>query len=445
MSSEWSKNPKGCMYIPPDKLQTLKAYKYRASDFSLLANHVMCHFWSALIQWFPRWLAPNLITLIGFGFIVFGWAAMVAFCPDLEGQAPAWVYAANSICVFVYQTMDALDGKQARRTGSSSPLGELFDHGCDAMTAAFLVLTMVTTLQLGAGWHSFVFVHATLVGFYLAQWEDFHTHCLQLGYINVTEFQWASILIYAGTAYFSPSIWADTVTITVPSLLQPVALSTLNYVSAAWIPLATITAKTGFAFGLAGEGGLSITFLPKDAFLWFSVVMGSVTVFNNLYSVFSKCLFSPRGSEYSHISLYRVVTTLLPLTISFFGAIVWAANSPSDILHTHCHLFLLGLGFLYCNMVGRIIIARIFSMEVNKVLGSPLLVLIGALLGPLSCPPEYELLYLYALAAFYILSYLHFCLSVIHCLCDFLKIRCLVIPTDASRALKKESKHHKSH
>lgn len=27
------------------------------------------------------------------------------------------------------QTFDAVDGKQARRTNSSSPLGELFDHG----------------------------------------------------------------------------------------------------------------------------------------------------------------------------------------------------------------------------------------------------------------------------------------------------------------------------
>jgi hypothetical protein len=29
----------------------------------------------------------------------------------------------------MYQTLDALDGKQARRTKTSSPLGELFDHG----------------------------------------------------------------------------------------------------------------------------------------------------------------------------------------------------------------------------------------------------------------------------------------------------------------------------
>ena len=30
--------------------------------------------------------------------------------------------------LFLYTSFDAVDGKQARRTGSSSPLGELFDH-----------------------------------------------------------------------------------------------------------------------------------------------------------------------------------------------------------------------------------------------------------------------------------------------------------------------------
>jgi phosphatidylglycerophosphate synthase len=39
-----------------------------------------------------------------------------------------------SIGLFVYQSLDAIDGKQARRTNSSSPLGELFDHGCDAIS-----------------------------------------------------------------------------------------------------------------------------------------------------------------------------------------------------------------------------------------------------------------------------------------------------------------------
>ena len=41
---------------------------------------------------------------------------------------------ALAITMFLYQTLDAIDGKQARRTGSSNALGELFDHGCDSLS-----------------------------------------------------------------------------------------------------------------------------------------------------------------------------------------------------------------------------------------------------------------------------------------------------------------------
>lgn len=49
-------------------------------------------------------------------------------------QAPRWTFMLCAIGLFVYQSLDAIDGKQARRTDSSSPLGELFDHGCDSIS-----------------------------------------------------------------------------------------------------------------------------------------------------------------------------------------------------------------------------------------------------------------------------------------------------------------------
>lgn len=49
-------------------------------------------------------------------------------------QAPLWAYLLCAVGLFVYQSLDAIDGKQARRTNSSSPLGELFDHGCDSLS-----------------------------------------------------------------------------------------------------------------------------------------------------------------------------------------------------------------------------------------------------------------------------------------------------------------------
>lgn len=49
--------------------------------------------------------------------------------PTLDQDCPGWVYLSWSIGLFLYQTFDACDGAQARRTRQSGPLGELFDHG----------------------------------------------------------------------------------------------------------------------------------------------------------------------------------------------------------------------------------------------------------------------------------------------------------------------------
>lgn len=59
---------------------------------------------------------------------------------QLPPQAPRWMYFMCAVGVFVYQTLDAIDGKQARRTKTNNPLGELFDHGCDAISTFIVVL-----------------------------------------------------------------------------------------------------------------------------------------------------------------------------------------------------------------------------------------------------------------------------------------------------------------
>ena len=42
-----------------------------------------------------------------------------------------------------------MDGKQARRINKSSPLGMLFDHGCDALTTSLLAISGGTIVGLG--------------------------------------------------------------------------------------------------------------------------------------------------------------------------------------------------------------------------------------------------------------------------------------------------------
>lgn len=56
--------------------------------------------------------------------------------PNFDQPMPTWIYYSCAIGLWLYSTFDNVDGKQARRTNSSSPLGELFDHGCDALNCS---------------------------------------------------------------------------------------------------------------------------------------------------------------------------------------------------------------------------------------------------------------------------------------------------------------------
>ncbi|KAF2547389.1 hypothetical protein F2Q70_00023021 [Brassica cretica] len=71
---------------------------------------------------------PNMITLMGFMFLVTSSLLGYIYSPQLDSPPPRWVHFEHGSLLFLYQTFDAVDGKQARRTNSSSPLGELFDH-----------------------------------------------------------------------------------------------------------------------------------------------------------------------------------------------------------------------------------------------------------------------------------------------------------------------------
>lgn len=65
-----------------------------------------------------------------------------------------------------------LDGKQARRTSSSSPLGELFDHGCDSISTVMVAVSTCVSVQFGS--HPtmmFIEVFAVYALFYCAHWQ----------------------------------------------------------------------------------------------------------------------------------------------------------------------------------------------------------------------------------------------------------------------------------
>ena len=104
--------------------------------------------------------------------------------PTLDQDCPPWVYVSWGIGLFLYQSFDAVDGTQARRTRQSGPLGELFDHGVDACNTMLEVLLFAAAMNLGQGWYTVLTLFGALFTFYVQTWDEYFTHQLTLGIIS---------------------------------------------------------------------------------------------------------------------------------------------------------------------------------------------------------------------------------------------------------------------
>jgi len=180
-------------------LQGLDEYKYKSGEYTFCDNLLNNHVWTPLSNLVPLWMAPNLITLLGTGFIVFAFILQVYYCPDLgeNTEPPQWVCGVILLCEILYQTFDAIDGKQARRTGTSSPLGQLFDHGCDSFVVTFVVLMTTTTLGCGVNLTTMLAMFSVQVSFWFSQFGEYHLHIMQhqAAGMGVTEAQIGSMSI----------------------------------------------------------------------------------------------------------------------------------------------------------------------------------------------------------------------------------------------------------
>ncbi|VDL77498.1 unnamed protein product [Nippostrongylus brasiliensis] len=132
-----------------EELFRLSEHRYSAVDTSWLSELGMKAYWEWAVEFYPLWLAPNLITLIGLAINLVSILILCHYCPTAREEAPSWAYSFSALSLFVYQTLDATDGKQARRTGAASPLGELFDHGCDSISQVFVTLNVAYAMRLG--------------------------------------------------------------------------------------------------------------------------------------------------------------------------------------------------------------------------------------------------------------------------------------------------------
>ncbi|XP_018106716.1 cholinephosphotransferase 1 isoform X1 [Xenopus laevis] len=193
--------------LSAQQLKKLEEHKYSASGRSLVEPPMQVY-WNWLVEKVPLWLAPNTITMVGLLLNVLSTLILVCYCPTATEGAPFWTYLLCAIGLFVYQSLDAIDGKQARRTNSSSPLGEMFDHGCDSISIVFVNLGTIAAVRLGTlpGW-MFYCCFVGMFMFYCAQWQTYVCGTLKFGIIDVTELQLSVTVMFLMTAVCGPELW----------------------------------------------------------------------------------------------------------------------------------------------------------------------------------------------------------------------------------------------
>ncbi|XP_057963014.1 choline/ethanolaminephosphotransferase 1 isoform X1 [Malania oleifera] len=256
---------------------------------------------------------------MGFIFLVTSALLGYMYSPRLDVAPPRWVHFAHGLLLFLYQTFDAIDGKQARRTNSSSPLGELFDHGCDALACAFESMAFGSTAMCGRG--SFWFWVVSAVPFYGATWEHYFTNTLILPVINgPTEGLMLIYVCHFFTCIVGAQWWVQHFGKSVPFL--------------SWLPfIYEIQTYKVIVFLLTAFGVIpTITF--------------------NVYNVY-KVVQARKGS------MPLALAMLCPFVALLGGVLVWDYLSPSDIMGNYPHLVILGSGLAFGFLVGRMILAHL--------------------------------------------------------------------------------------
>ncbi|XP_047346756.1 cholinephosphotransferase 1 isoform X7 [Vespa velutina] len=373
--------------LSPGQLKRLSEHKYSCTTNSLL-DAFLQPWWDWLVSKVPLWLAPNLITILGLIVNIVTTLILVYYSPDAKVEAPRWACFLCALGLFIYQSLDAIDGKQARRTGTSTPLGELFDHGCDSISTVFVALSACIAVQLGyyPTWMFFqCFCAMTL--FYCAHWQTYVSGSLRFGKVDVTEAQFTIIGIHLVSAIFGPKIWM----MEIPML----GLGTLScYVAAIFY--------AGYA----------------HVFLQFCKVFESGGI----------------GKNGSTIAGTSVLSPIIPFSFVVVPAFIIYRKSTEHVYENHPALYILAFGMVAAKVTNRLVVAHMTKNEMQYLDSS----LIGPAMLFLNQYFNFFIKEYYVLWLCFIwvtLDLLRYSAQVCLEICDHMKIKLFRIPVGDHRTI----------
>lgn len=370
--------------LTSEDLARLRQHKYSCASLSLIEPKLQ-PLWNWVLSLTPLWVAPNLITIVGLIINIATTLLLVYCCPTATERAPWWATGSAALGLWLYQTLDAIDGKQARRTGTAGPLGELFDHGCDSASTVFVSLATVCSVRMGQGpgWLLFQGLMATTL-FYTAHWRTYVCGTLQFGWIDVTEGQFvvmAVMLVSAAEDAWGMNIWNSQV----PAVPWDMTFQTVYLLAGVAIAVNHMRGNLPDCFSSHGQG--------KDG----GTIAGT-------------SVFSP----------------LLPLLLVLVPA-VWLATMTPAIFASQPLLYCLLFGIIGSKITNKLIVAHMCKGEMSQLDSSLVAPLVLVLHQHLGLPGSPGLLLLLALV-WATADILWYCSGICSEICLDFKIDTFTIP-----------------
>ncbi|GBP07524.1 hypothetical protein EVAR_4866_1 [Eumeta japonica] len=361
------------------------------------------------------------------------------YCPDARSEPPPWACALCALGVFIYQSLDAIDGKQARRTGSQSPLGELFDHGCDSISTVFIALGACISVKLGdyPTWMFFqCFCAMTL--FYCAHWQAYVTGTLRMGRIDVTEAQYSIITLHLISAIFGANIWTTQIGGAVE------ARYSLALVACVGTALTLGALSAAILQGGIGKNGSTVA-IPTVGAPWCWAVCAFFVAGGLHFAIEFSATFRRRGcgKNGSTVAGTSILSPVIPFSLVVIPAFIIFQKSESHVYENHPSLYILAFGMVCAKVTNRLVVAHMTKSEMEyldwSLLGPAMLFLNQYFNNAL---PEYYVLWLCMI--WVCVDLVRYCGQICLEICEHLKIRLFRIPYPPP-ALMQQPKQSPSH
>jgi len=308
--------------------------------------------------------------------------------------------------------MDNVDGKQARRTGTSSGLGELFDHGIDSLNCTLASLLETAAMGLGCSKAGVFTALIPCIPMFFSTWETYHTHTLYLGYFNgPTEGILIACFLMILSGIYSPKLYSD--------------------------PLAD---------SLLGKG-LQILGLTREVLGEVSIVDLWVPILiTSLFAHIPFCVYNVVKARQSRSEpILPVFLEWTPMAVFILSVGGWLYSPYSTLMpDNHLILFCITMAFVFGRMTTKIILAHLtkqpfpyWTVMLWPLVGGAVLANLPVVGLPAVFTAQTELAYLWCYLAFACVIYFRWAWLVTTSICNFLGINCLTIPYEKQMANKR--------